>query len=110
MKRMTMVGLAVKEQVNKGVLDKKGEAVRPKPTALLRVGHGQCPTHMTGDVKPVTQKLRPIPVSMIEPLNKKLDVYVQEGVIEGPLGADQATGWVHNVFLTGGKWDSKAVA
>ena len=60
-------------------------------------------------VSPVTQKLRPVPVSMMEPLREKLDLYVKEGVIEGPLGADEATGWVHNVVLTGKKWDPKAI-
>ena len=43
---------------------------------------------------PVTQKQRPVP----EPLKAKLDMYVKEGVTEGPLGADKATGWVHNVM------------
>ena len=36
-------------------------------------------------------------------------MYIKEGVIEGTLGADKTTGWVHNVVLTGKKWDSKAI-
>ena len=30
-------------------------------------------------MRPVTQKLRPVPVSMMEPLREKLDLYVKEG-------------------------------
>ena len=36
-------------------------------------------------------------------------MYITEGVIEGTLGTDKTTGWVHNVVLTGKKWDSKAI-
>ena len=36
-------------------------------------------------------------------------MYIKEGVIEGTLGADKTPGWVHNVVLTGKKWDSKAI-
>lgn len=112
-KRMTMVGLAVKEQVNRGELDRKMEKLLDQyPQLFQGIGMAKVPpihVHMTGDVQPVTQKLRPVPVSMMEPLKEKLDMYVQEGVIEGPLGADQATGWVHNVVLTGKKWDPKAI-
>ena len=32
-----------------------------------------------------------------------MDMYIKEGVIEGTLGADKTTGWVHK------KWDSKAI-
>ena len=29
-------------------------------------------------------------------------------MIEGPLGSEQARGWVHNIVLTKKKWDDKA--
>ena len=65
--------------------------------------------HMEKDARPVTQKQRPVPVHMLEPLQKKLDEFVDAGVIEGPLGAEHATGWVHNVVLCGKKWDPTAI-
>ena len=58
---------------------------------------------------PVTQKQRPVPVHFLEPMKELLDTFVKEGVVEGPLGASHATGWVHNVVMCGKKWDPKAV-
>ena len=37
---------------------------------------------------------------MMEPLKEKLDEFVREGVLEGPLESEHARGWVHNVVLT----------
>ena len=52
---------------------------------------------------PVTQKQRPVPIHFMEPMNELLDTFVREGVVEGPLGASHATGWVHNVVMCGKK-------
>jgi hypothetical protein len=65
--------------------------------------------HMEKDVKPVTQKQRPVPVHMMDPLQKQLAEFVKAGVIEGPLGAEHATGWIHNVVLSRKKWDPNAI-
>ena len=50
--------------------------------------------------KPVAQKQRIVPGYMMKPLRKKLDEFLEEGVIEGPLESKQAWGWAHNIALT----------
>ena len=65
--------------------------------------------YMKEGARPVAQKQRPIPIHMMEPLKEKLDEFVREGVLEGPLESEHARGWVHNVVLTKKKWDEKAI-
>ena len=65
--------------------------------------------YMKEGAQPVAQKQRPVPVHMMKPLRKKLDEFLEEGVIEGPLESEQARGWVHNIVLTKKKWDDKAI-
>ena len=45
----------------------------------------------------------------MEPLREKLEVFLKEGVLEGPLESEHARGWVHNVVLTKKKWSEKAI-
>ena len=45
----------------------------------------------------------------MEPLKQQLDQFVAEGVIVGPLGAEHATGWVHNVVICAKRWDKKII-
>jgi hypothetical protein len=59
--------------------------------------------------KPVTLKQRQVPIHLMEPLKQQLDQFVAEGVIVGPLGAEHATGWVHNVLISAKKWDKKKI-
>ena len=65
--------------------------------------------YMKEGARPVAQKQRPIPIHMMEPLKEKLDEFVREGVLEGPLESEHARGWVHNVVLTKKKWDERAI-
>ena len=65
--------------------------------------------YMKEGAQPVAQRQRPVPVHLMKPLREKLDEFLKEGVIEGPLGSEQARGWVHNIVLTKKKWDDKAV-
>ena len=106
-KKLAVVKLEMQEAENQAQLQVKMTSMLDQYPQLFQ-GIGQAKLapvhiHIKEGVPPVTQKLRPVPVSMMEPLKAKLDMYVKEGVIEGPLGADQATGWVHNVVLTGKK-------
>ena len=57
--------------------------------------------------QPVAQKQRPVPVHMMQPLRKKLDEFLEAGVIEGPLESEQARGWVHNIVLIKKRRDDK---
>ena len=59
--------------------------------------------------RPVTQRQQPVPICLMEPLKKQLDQFVAEGVIVGPLGAEHATGWIHNVVICGKKWDKTKI-
>ena len=59
--------------------------------------------------KPVTQRQGQVPIHLMEPLKQQLDQFVAEGVIEGPLGAEHATGWVHNVVISAKIWDKKKI-
>ena len=69
------------------------------------------PIHIEVDqgTKPVTQKLRQVPIHLMEPLKLQLDQFVKAGVIEGPLGAEHATGWVHNVVISAKRWDKRKI-
>ena len=64
---------------------------------------------MKEGARPVAQKQRPIPIHLMEPLREKLEMFVREGVLEGPLESEHARGWVHNVVLTKKKWNEKAI-
>ena len=111
--RLSTIQLQCERQENQEEIDDKmTKLLEEFPQIFEGIGLAKAPPihiHVKEGVRPVTQKLRPVPVSMMEPLREKLDLYVKEGVIEGPLGADEATGWVHNVVLTGKKWDPKAI-
>ena len=65
--------------------------------------------YMKEGARPVAQKQRLIPIHMMEPLKEKLDEFMQEGVLEGPLESEHARGWVHNAVLTKKKWDERAI-
>ena len=112
-RQLAEVKLQMQTQRNQSQLQRKMAGLLDQyPQLFTGIGQARVPPvhiHIKEGVSPVTQKLRPVPVSMMDPLKAKLDMYVKEGVIEGPLGADQATGWVHNVVLTGKKWDPKAI-
>ena len=53
--------------------------------------------YMKEGARPVVQKQGPIPVHLMQPLKEKLEEFVQEGVIEGPLKSEHAMGWANNV-------------
>ena len=65
--------------------------------------------NMKENAKPVAQKQRPVPIHLMGPLKEKLKEFKKAGIVEGPLGQEHATGWVHNVVLTGKKYDPKAI-
>ena len=46
----------------------------------------------------------------MKPLKEHIEMLLKEGVIEGPLGTEEATeGWVHNVVITTKGWDSSKI-
>ena len=89
-------------------IDQDMEIVKSKYEDMFKgTGKAKVPPihiHMKEGAIPVAQKQRTVPIQKLKPLKKKLDQFVEEGIIEGPLGADEATGWVHNVVLSGKKW------
>ena len=61
-------------------------------------------------VKPIAQRQRPVPLHYMKPLKEHIEMLLKEGVIEGPLGTEEATeGWVHNVVITAKGWDSSKI-
>ena len=42
-------------------------------------------------VKPVAQRQRPVPIHYMKPLKEHVQMLLKEGVIEGPLGTEEAT-------------------
>ena len=65
--------------------------------------------HTVEGRKPVAQKLRPVALHLMEPLKKHLEELKEEGVIEGPLGSEHATGWVSNMVIEAKKWDPSKI-
>ena len=61
------------------------------------------------DITPVTQKTRPVPFHLRQPLKDKLDYLVEQMVIEEPLGLEHGMGWVYNLVICGKKWDDKQI-
>ena len=60
-----------------------------------RIGVAKIPPiqiYLKEGAQPVAQKQRPVPVHMMKPLRKKLDEFLEAGVIEGPLESEQARG------------------
>ena len=45
----------------------------------------------------------------MERLKAHLNELQAEGVISGPLGSEDATGWISNPVITGKKWDSSKI-
>ena len=95
------------------VIDKNMKVLVDKFPELFE-GIGQAkvsPVHISikENIHPVTQKQRPVPIHLLQPLQDKLDAFVKEGVIDGPLGPEHATGWVHNVVLSGKRWDPNQI-
>ena len=61
-------------------------------------------------VKPIAQRQRPVPLHYMKPLKEHIEMLLKEGIIEGPLGTEEATeGWVHNVVITAKGWDSSKI-
>ena len=88
------------------------EQIKKKFTNLFREGIGEAkvePIHIyvKPGVKPVVQRQRPVPLHYMKPLKEHIELLLKEGVIEGPLGSQEATeGWIHNVVITAKGWDS----
>ena len=61
------------------------------------------------NTKPITQKLRPVPFNLMTKLKQNLDKFVEEGVLEGPLGPEHGTGWLHNIVIATKKWDPSKI-
>ena len=57
----------------------------------------------------MTQKQRQVPIRLMQPLKQQLDQFVAEGVIVGPLGAEHATGWVHNMVISAKREDKTKI-
>ena len=79
------------------------ELIKLFPNLLKGIGKAKVPpVHFTlkEGIKPVTQKLRPVPANLMSKLKENLDKFVEEGVIEGPLGPEHRTGWLHNLVIT----------
>ena len=65
------------------------------------------PVHFTVkySAKPVTKKCWPVLAYLLLKLKENMDSFIKEGVLEGPLVLEHSTGWMHNVVITGKKWD-----
>ena len=95
------------------VIEKNMENITNKfPELFSGIGVAKVPPvhiRLKENVHPVTQTQRVVPLNMLQPLQDKLDRFVREGVINGPLGPEHATGWVHNVVLSGKRWDPNQI-
>ena len=95
------------------VIEKNMENITNKfPELFTGIGVAKVPPvhiRLKDNVHPVTQTQRVVPLNMLRPLQDKLDRFVREGVIDGPLGPEHATGWVHNVVLSGKRWDPNQI-
>ena len=83
-KKLAEVKLELQEAENKEQVQRKmSKMLDQHPQLFQGIGEATLPPvhiHIKEGVPPVTQKLRPVPVSMMEPLKAKLDMYVEEGV------------------------------
>ena len=80
------------------------ELIKLFPNLLKGIGKAKVPpVHFTlkEGIKPVTQKLRPVPANLMSKLKENLDKFVEEGVIEGPLGPEHGTGWLNDLVREG---------
>ena len=91
------------------------EKLKVKFQELFREGIGEAEIepikiYAKPGIKPVAQRLRTVPLHYMKPLKEHIDLLLKEGVIEGPLGSEEASkGWVHNVVITLKGWDSTKI-
>ena len=65
------------------------------PNLFKGIGKAKVPLisfRVKDNTKPITQKLRPVPINLMDKLKQSLDDFVEEGVLEGPLGPEHGTG------------------
>ena len=60
---------------------------------------------LTGDVSPIIQPPRRIPLLYVQPLKDHLAEMIKEDVIEGPLLEEEEGSWISNLVITDEKWD-----
>ena len=94
------------------IMQNMEELIKGFPNLFKGIGKAKVPpVHFTvkKGAKPVTQKLRPVPANLMSKLKENLDKFVDEDVIEGPLGPEHGTGWLHNLVITTKKWDPSKI-
>ena len=65
------------------------------PNLFKGIGRAKVPpisSKVKDNIKPITQKLRSVPINLMDKLKQSLDNFVEEGVLEGPLGPEHGTG------------------
>jgi transposase InsO family protein len=69
------------------------------------------PIHIEVDpnIKPVKQKERRIALHYKEKFKEHLKELKEAGVVSGPLGSEEAVGWVSNVVITHKSWTDKKI-
>ena len=113
-KEVTKEGVVTNGQTQVEI-DASMEEIKKKYSKLFREGIGEAkvePIHIYAKqgVRPVAQRQRPVPLHYMKPLKEHIDLLLKEGVIEGPLGSQEASeGWVHNVVITAKGWDSSRI-
>ena len=82
------------------------------PSLFKGIGKAKVPPisfKVKDNAKPITQKLRPVPINLMAKLKENLDNFVEEGILEGPLGPEHGTGWLHNIVIAAKKWDPSKI-
>ena len=111
-----------KEQVKEGEvsggqtqqeIDSSMEEITAKHPAVFKgLGRDKVePIHIEVDpnIKPVKQKKRRIALHYREKFKDHLEEPKEAGVVSGPLGSDEAVGWVSNVVITHKSWTDKKI-
>ena len=82
------------------------------PNLFKGIGRAKVPpisSKVKDNIKPITQKLRSVPINLMDKLKQSLDNFVEEDVLEGPLGPEHGTGWLHNIVIATKKWDPSKI-
>ena len=88
---------SIKESFSNVFSDRLGRATKVDPVHVK----------IDPNIKPVQQKRRKIPIRYRSKFKDLLSELKEAGVIEGPLGTDSATGWIHNPVICDKKYGGK---